>query len=640
MKACKTIRVLLALRTDDWSEHERRQVQLHLEACQGCTALARSYAEQERLFRGTAETASGPPQWDPLWERIQKQKRWGKMRFRLGTVLTSAAVVAAIIGLVWGLSPVFERIRRPVQPSEPASTGPATTAVATVTATASPTETPLPPATPTSTTTAVSTKAADSECPLPPDATAFDYGIEAYTYADLDRVVATIEDLNFGWLKQEIRWLQIEPVQGQYEWAELDEVVEASSEAGIKVLLTIVDAPVWARDGELGAGPPKDVQDLADFVRATALRYRTKVHAYEIWHEQNVKHSWEGQALSAEGYVELLRASYHAIKEADPEAIVVSGAPMPTGVNDGEWAIDDRAYLQQMYDAGLKYFCDAVGAHPGGYANPPDVYYAGGDLDPNRLYDDHPTFFFRNTMEDYYRIIAANGDADKHVWATEFGWGTPDGLGMEVSPGYVFVNDVDEQQQAAYIVGAYAWAEGWGHAGAMFLFNLNVSPTRSDLGLVYSIVYQDWSPRPAYRALKEINAFSIPEDALQGTGAFVWPAVGRVSEKFGPRPTDGCWHGGLDIATAKGTAVYAADSGLVTFAGLRGSYGNLVIVDHLNGFETAYAHLDKISVSAGASVQKGDILGAVGKTGVALGPHLHFEIREKGVRVDPMLYLP
>jgi hypothetical protein len=308
--------------------------------------------------------------------------------------------------------------------------------------------------------------ATGAECPLPAGATAFDHGIEAYADTDPDKVFAAVNDLNFGWLKQQVRWSKIEPAKGEFNWAGLDEILEASSEAGIKVLLTIVDAPAWARDGEPGVGPPRDVQDMAGFCTAMAARYRDKVHAYEIWHGQNMRRSWEGQTLSAEGYVELLRAAYHAIKEVDPEIVIVSGAPTPTGVNDGEWAIDDRVYLQQMYDAGLKDVCDAVGAHPDGYANPPDVLYTGGDFDPSRGYDDHPSFFFRNTMEDYYQIMVANDDARKRVWPTEFGWGTPDGLGMEVSPGYAFVNDLDEQQQAAYITGAYTWAEEWGHAGA------------------------------------------------------------------------------------------------------------------------------------------------------------------------------
>jgi len=174
----------------------------------------------------------------------------------------------------------------------------------------------------------------------------------------------------------------------------------------------------------------------------------------------------------------------------------------------------------------------------------------------------------------------------------------------------------------------------------MFLDNLNVSLARSDMGLTYSIVYQDWTPRPAYTALKEHFASSIPDGALQGTGSLDWPTKGRISEKYGPRSTDGCWHGGLDIAAPKGTAVRAADSGLVTLSGPRGGYGNLVIVDHLNGFETIYAHLDTVSVVSGRTILKGDILGTVGETGLATGPHLHFEIRARGTRLDPVDYLP
>jgi hypothetical protein len=509
MKACKTVRGLLALRLSDWGERERLQVQSHLETCQACAALAQTYAAQERLFRDTAPHLSRPPQWDALLARVHAKRRWSAMRSTLGTLLTSAAVVAAIIGLAWGLSTVFERHGSAKESLQPAAR-PTTRATATTT----PTETPLPRATPTLTAiiaptateapTTQPTKAARSEYPPPLEATLFGYGIEAYADDGLDKVIAAVRDLNFDWLKQEIRWAQIEPAKGKYDWDALDAIVEASREAGIKVLLTIVDAPAWARGGEPGVDPPTDARDLAEFLGVMAARYRGKVQAYEIWDEQNTRRSREGQPLSAANYVDLLRAAYHAIKEADPEAIVVSGAPTPTGVNDGEWAIDDRVYLQQMYDAGLKGVCDAVGAHPNGYANPPDVYYKGGDFDPARPFDDHRSFFYRNAMEDAYQIMVENGDADKCVWATEFGWGTPDGLGIEVSPGYAFIHDIDEQQQAAYIVGAYTWAKAWGHAGTMFLYNLNVSPARSDMGLVYSIVYHDGSPRPAYTALKDM----------------------------------------------------------------------------------------------------------------------------------------
>jgi hypothetical protein len=237
-----------------------------------------------------------------------------------------------------------------------------------------------------------------------------------------------------------------------------------------------------------------------------AARYRGRVHAYEIWSGQNLKRAWEGTALSAEAYVQLLQNAYEAIKAADPNAIVVSGAPTPTGVNDGKWAIDDLTYLRQMYDAGLREVCDAVGVHPSGYANPPDVYYRTGDLDPARVFDDHRSFFYRNAMEDTYEIMARNDDGNKPVWAIEFGWGTPDGTGVGPSPGYDFTADIDESQQADYVVGAYVWAKEWGHAGATFLWNLNYSALlgAEDAAAKYSIVYEDWSPRPAYVSLKDM----------------------------------------------------------------------------------------------------------------------------------------
>jgi hypothetical protein len=248
---------------------------------------------------------------------------------------------------------------------------------------------------------------------------------------------------------------------------------------------------------------------------------------------------------------------------ADPEAVVVSGALEPTGADDGEWAIDDRVYLQHMYDAGLANACDAVGAHPRGYANPPDVYYTGGDLDPGRVFDDHRSFFFRNTMEETYAIMEKNGDGEKCVWATEFGWGTPDGLGMEIGPGHSFFNDIDEPQQAQYIASAYAWGKVWGHAGPMFLDNLSVSPARSDMGLLYSILRPDGTPRPAYTMLKDtiaslatdlvqIVSFAAHPSPADPTGAvtLTWEARGasNVTVQWIDERSESVVHAGLPLA--------------------------------------------------------------------------------------------
>jgi hypothetical protein len=109
-------------------------------------------------------------------------------------------------------------------------------------------------------------------------------------------------------------------------------------------------------------------------------------------------------------------------------------------------------------------------------------------------------------MQDYYSVMLVDDDGQKRIWATEFGWGTVDGMGVEPSPGYEFAADIDEAQQADYIVRAYTWSHDWGHAGAMLLWNLNFWPVAGPGNEMakHSIVRGNGSPRPAYVALKQM----------------------------------------------------------------------------------------------------------------------------------------
>lgn len=127
----------------------------------------------------------------------------------------------------------------------------------------------------------------------------------------------------------------------------------------------------------------------------------------------------------------------------------------------------------------------------------------------------------------------------------------------------------------------------------------------------------------------------VPQGASRGSGIFGWPASGMISQKF--------WsgHQAIDIAGGKGSPIYAADSGYVVMAGFSGSgYGNMIVLDHGNGFQTLYAHLDVIGVRLGQSVSKGQKIGAMGTSGRTTGPHLHFEIIKGGVRRNPIGILP
>lgn len=127
--------------------------------------------------------------------------------------------------------------------------------------------------------------------------------------------------------------------------------------------------------------------------------------------------------------------------------------------------------------------------------------------------------------------------------------------------------------------------------------------------------------------------------------AMVWPLRGIITTVFGERGPYwvGGRHPGLDIAARIGSPIRAAGAGLViesARSGYNSGYGNYVKIDHGGGTHTLYGHLSSVAVDPGDEVIAGDVVGAVGMTGLTTGPHLHFEVRVNGVRVDPEAYLP
>lgn len=127
----------------------------------------------------------------------------------------------------------------------------------------------------------------------------------------------------------------------------------------------------------------------------------------------------------------------------------------------------------------------------------------------------------------------------------------------------------------------------------------------------------------------------IDVGAVPGTGQFVWPTGGRITQGYK------AWHRAIDIANNGLPGVVAADSGVVTVAGWPSpwAYGNRVVINHGNGFETWYGHLSAIYVTPGQRVERGQIIGKMGSTGRSTGPHLHFEIRSGGNLLNPLDYL-
>ena len=227
---------------------------------------------------------------------------------------------------------------------------------------------------------------------------------------------------------------------------------------------------------------------------AFAGHFCGRVQAIEVWNEENLWYEWGGETIDPGRYIRLLAAAYGSINAACPGMLVISGAPTPTGA-PAPLAMDDNSYLQGMYSAGLRSYADGIGAHPSGFANPPDVTFqdwqAGRYKAPSHA--DHPSFYFQNTLLSYRNIMVANGDANKRIWPTEFGWGSTG----SPHPGYEYEVRVSEGQQADWIVKAYQWMRNSGYIGAAFLWNLDYNLTQPSTELAaFGIM-----GRPAYSAL-------------------------------------------------------------------------------------------------------------------------------------------
>ena len=161
---------------------------------------------------------------------------------------------------------------------------------------------------------------------------------------------------------------------------------------------------------------------------------------------------------------------------------------------------------------------------------------------------------------------------------------------------------------------------------------------------INAIIAQMQAEEEAARQEAANNGQDYTGTGSTATGTYIWPCPSctYVTSKFGMREHplfgDERPHTGIDIGAQAGAEVIAADSGTVAVATYSSSYGNYVTIYHSNGDYTLYAHMSSLTVTAGQNVTQGDVIGYVGSTGWASGPHLHFEIRVNGSTVDPTSY--
>lgn len=338
-------------------------------------------------------------------------------------------------------------------------------------------------------------------------------GIQAYYNFDTygwSRALHQITALRVGWIKLQASWKWLQPDRpGQYDqnFKLFQLHVQEADKRGFKVLLSIAKAPAWARNTNPNEdGPPDDLNELHWFIHKLIEKVGPYIDAIEIWNEPNLRREWTGRPLGGGSYMELFRVGYDAVRAFSPHTLVVTAGLAPTGNHAGV-SVDDRAFLRQMYQAGLAEYSDVkIGVHPYSWGNPPDFLCC--DNVQNQGWDDRPQFFFLQTIRDYSEIIAANGD-NAPMWVTEFGWATWEDFPSEAPEIWMAYNSATDQSD--YALRAFEIGQSRADIELMFLWNLNFAYEaavwqRSELA-AYSVLYPRFDgsgqlrERPLYNAL-------------------------------------------------------------------------------------------------------------------------------------------
>jgi hypothetical protein len=344
------------------------------------------------------------------------------------------------------------------------------------------------------------------------------YGIQGeFRRPDDGRLGDLVTEAGLNWVKQQIPWQEVETRPGVFNWVPTDRFVNTMRGKGLNVMLSVVKAPDFykAEQSKVGTthGRPHSPETLRDFLRVMAARYKGRVQAYEIWNEENLEIEWGTFSdASYSQFIQLLKNGYWGVKESDPNAIVVLGAPTPTGVMNNSIAIDDAIYLQRIFDFNngevFNYF-EALGVHPNGGPNAPDDRLGAASHSNANCgggWSTHPSFFF-DRYKELYNMMVARGHPEKTVWFTEFGWATVDGPGAPAAPaaGFEYAACNSEANQADFLVRSFAKVRAESpYVTHMIIWNLNFQQVvpNTDEKWAFGILRPDLSPRPAYNAIK------------------------------------------------------------------------------------------------------------------------------------------
>jgi hypothetical protein len=304
------------------------------------------------------------------------------------------------------------------------------------------------------------------------------YGMQIHgcSAVSKSKAVDLIAEAGFDWVKQQVRWDEVEGVKGAPTWKCIDAVVQRARREGLKVMLSINTVPAWART----AGGAPDPAAFANFAAQVAQRYRDRVAAIEVFNEPNLALEW-GTPIDPAGYARLLAAAYQRLKSIDPSIIVISAGLAPTRWNDWGAAVDDLKYLRAIADT-LATSADCVGVH----------------LNDGRSSPLAPGSAFQQITNDYRAITG------KPLCLTEFGVAAP--LPGQTPPrGFEWSANTSDIDMARWLTEGFQWAQR--HPGVyrlIVVWNLNYYNDLNDPNSLYALDTPN-GLRRAYTALKGLK---------------------------------------------------------------------------------------------------------------------------------------
>jgi len=294
----------------------------------------------------------------------------------------------------------------------------------------------------------------------------------------IKRTLEMVREMGAPWIVEYFPWAYSEQRPGKYSFEHADVVVDHATRQGLTIIARLGMVPEWARPKDAIANylPEASYDDFAAYAAEFVTHFQGRVKYVIIWNEPNLALEWGYRRPDPAAYTALLQVTSQAIREANPDAVILAGALAPTlGDPSGELGQSDLDYLQGMYDAGAAPYFDALAVHSYGLTFPPD-----DPPDPNVIN-------FRR-VELLREVMTANGDGDKPIHITEAGWNDHPRWTRAVRPA----------QRIRYTLRAYEMALDWPWLDSLSMWAFRYPVPEKSYRDYYTFVTADFQPKPIY----------------------------------------------------------------------------------------------------------------------------------------------